>query len=190
MSPSQSTARDDTASGRTRELPLWKKLVFAMVPLLALLCVAEAAARIERGTLFTLENHRAKRLDISRRENGAIPHPRLGWALNPNYTHRDESHGIAVSIDAEGFRSNGHAARTAGRSIVAVGDSFTFGSEVDDRETWPAYLESLLERRVRNGGVGGYSIGQIVLRAEEILKRVPAEWLIVSFIGANLPFVV
>jgi GNAT superfamily N-acetyltransferase len=96
--------------------------------------------------------------------------------------------GTRVTIDAEGFRSNGRlpagfpetGSGTAKAPILTVGDSFTFGDQVDDDETWPAYLEAILGRPVLNGGVFGYSLGQSVLRAEEILARMPADYLIVS----------
>ena len=43
---------------------------------------------------------------------------------------------------------------------MAVGDSFTFGDEVNDGQTWPAQLQQLTGRRVINGGVSGYGFDQ------------------------------
>ena len=43
------------------------------------------------------------------------------------------------------------------------------GDEVDDREAWPAQLQGLLGRRVVNGGVTGYGLDQMVLRAERFV---------------------
>ena len=56
--------------------------------------------------------------------------------------------------------------RTLGRRrAVAVGCSFTFGSEVDARDTWEAQLERLArELEVANLGVGGYGMDQALLR--------------------------
>jgi hypothetical protein len=59
---------------------------------------------------------------------------------------------------------------SAGGAILAVGDSFVFGDQVSDDETWPALLERRLNRRVVNGGVSGYGPVQGVLRAEQLLK--------------------
>jgi hypothetical protein len=39
--------------------------------------------------------------------------------------------------------------------ILAVGDSFVFGSEANDNESWPAYLEQILGVPVVNGAAGG-----------------------------------
>jgi len=66
--------------------------------------------------------------------------------------------------------------------IVAVGDSFTYGSEVDDSESWPAQLEAILGVPVVNAGAGGYGIDQAVLRAEQLLDAVRPSAIIVSFI--------
>ncbi|MBW2618038.1 MAG: hypothetical protein JRC92_04100, partial [Deltaproteobacteria bacterium] len=62
------------------------------------------------------------------------------------------------------------------------GDSFTFGDQVADDQTWPAYLEEVIGCRVANGGVFGYGFDQIVLRAEELTTILKPDVLIVSLI--------
>lgn len=165
-------------------LPRWKKLVFALVPLLAFLLVAELIARIARDP-FHFESYRLLRIDQMKRGYPAVRDPELGYVPKPDYRAEDSRWGTTVTIDARGFRSNG-APTPDGRPVVAVGDSFTFGDEVHDHETWPAQLERILDQPVLNGGVFGYSFTQAVLRAERILQDVPAEWLIVSFIPDDL----
>jgi hypothetical protein len=73
----------------------------------------------------------------------------------------------------DGIRSNGSGEAWEGSDhpILAVGDSFTFGDEVSDWETWPAKLEQISGRRVINGGVEGYGVDQIFLRARRLLSR-------------------
>jgi hypothetical protein len=66
--------------------------------------------------------------------------------------------------------------------VLAVGDSFTWGSEVADWETWPAYLEAETGIPVVNAGVGGYGIDQAVLRAEQLIPVVNPSVIVVSFI--------
>jgi hypothetical protein len=56
--------------------------------------------------------------------------------------------------------------------VLVLGDSFAFGDEVDDSDTWPAQLEQRLGRPVLNGGVFGYGLDQIVLRGEQLLGGV------------------
>jgi hypothetical protein len=89
--------------------------------------------------------------------------PRAGAGGTENVWHR------TVTIDADGLRENGRA-RPLGAPILALGDSFTFGDEVDDADTWPAQLEVRLGRPVLNGGVFGYGLDQMVLRGERLLE--------------------
>ena len=56
----------------------------------------------------------------------------------------------------------------SGAPTLAIGDSFTFGDEVSDNETWPACLERQWQTRVVNGGVFGYGAAQAVLRAQRL----------------------
>jgi len=50
--------------------------------------------------------------------------------------------------------------------IATFGDSFTRGDEVNDDQTWQCRLEQRIGRRVTNYGVGGYDVGQALLKAE------------------------
>lgn len=85
-----------------------------------------------------------------------------------------------------GLRGNGGPPPAGARPIVAVGDSFTYGEEVRDGETWPAHLERLLVRPVLNGGVSGYGFDQIVLRAEALARQHKPAAVIVSFIADDI----
>jgi hypothetical protein len=69
----------------------------------------------------------------------------------------------------QGVRVNASFEPPADREpTLAVGDSFTFGDEVSDNETWPACLERQWHTRVVNGGVFGYGAAQAVLRAQRM----------------------
>ena len=94
----------------------------------------------------------------------------LGWRPRPGATSRDGK----VTIDAAGIRRNDSPARALEENpralqVVTIGDSFTFGDEVSDNETWPAQLERLLQQggvpaRVFNLGTNAYGIDQAILR--------------------------
>ncbi|MDJ0868345.1 MAG: hypothetical protein QNK03_19725 [Myxococcota bacterium] len=107
---------------------------------------------------------------------------RLGYVPEPGARGWSNVWGTKVTIDPDGLRSNG-SAPPEGVPLLAIGDSLTFGDEVDDDETWPAHLERLVGRPVVNGGVFGYGLDQMVLRAEQLIGSVPADLMIVSMIG-------
>jgi lysophospholipase L1-like esterase len=80
---------------------------------------------------------------------------------------------FSVSTDALGLRRVPARQDGAGSTVLALGDSTTFGLGVEDGEAWPAQLQGLLNARapgqwaVHNGGVTGYSL----LQSERVLQR-------------------
>jgi hypothetical protein len=179
-------ATSANAAPAPRRLSRRRKLVFASVPLLVLLVAGELAARAlrERKSFSPLVagSYRDQRIDLIRRGYPAAHDPLLGYVPRPGFASADNRWGAMVSIDADGLRTNGGARPPGERGVLAVGDSFTFGDQVADADTWPAALERTLQRRVWNGGVFGYSFAQTVLRAEQLLARLPADTLVVSLI--------
>lgn len=111
--------------------------------------------------------------------------PLLGYVPQPGYSGKQNVWQAQVTITPDGVRSNG-AEPPPGTPVVAVGDSFTFGDEVSDEATWPAGLERRLGRPVVNGGVFGYGLDQMVLRAEQLLPQSGADTLIVSIIPEDV----
>ena len=89
-----------------------------------------------------------------------------------------------TTIEADGLRRTGE--QVAGSPILAVGDSFTYGDEVNDGQSWPAQLQLLTGRRVLNGGVSGYGFDQIVLRAERLAAKYKPSVIVVSFIADDI----
>ena len=162
-----------------------RRLLFALLPLTVILLVAEVAIRLGRAPLH-FGSFRELRLDLFKRNYPAERDPLLGYVPRANFKSSDNHWGTLVSIDADGMRRNGEGQPPAGQLVAAVGDSFTFGDQVDDDASWPAQLETELGRPVKNGGVFGYSMTQAVLRAESMIERWPVEDLVVSFIAGDL----
>src|SRR3954471_16423556 len=79
--------------------------------------------------------------------------PLLGWRIKPHLSPPPESRPFFSTTD-DGIRNTraGSGPPRTG-AILAVGDSFTAGSEVADTESWPAYLEAMLGEPVLNAGV-------------------------------------
>lgn len=107
----------------------------------------------------------------------------LGWVPKSS-----NQWGTSITILKEGIRSNGRGEVWDGADdpILTVGDSYTFGDQVPDSETWPAQLEKLSGRRVINGGVDGYGVDQIFLRAQRLLTRYRFNTVILSFIPDDI----
>jgi hypothetical protein len=109
--------------------------------------------------------------------------PELGWIPKSS-----NQWGTSITILKEGIRSNGRGEvwDGTGNPILAVGDSYTFGDQVADTDTWPAQLEKLSGKRVINGGVDGYGVDQIFLRARGFLNRYEFSSVIFSFIPDDI----
>ncbi len=120
-------------------------------------------------------------------ENGLFRHDDLlGHVPNPGFSGPGFGRSFHT-IDAEGFRSCGEPPPSGeGGTILTVGDSFTYGDEVRDAETWPAQLQRLTGRRVLNAGVTGYGFDQMVLRAERCAATHRPALLILSFIADDI----
>lgn len=171
---------------RPSRLSRRRRVLFGVVATLGVLLVAEIAIRIGRAPTH-FGSFRELRLDMMKRNYPAERDPRLGYAPRPGFASHDNHWGTQVSIDDAGLRRNGEGPPPPGeRCVVAVGDSFTFGDQVDDAESWPAHLEVALQMPVKNGGVFGYSLAQAVLRAELLMEAFPVETLVVSFVPDDL----
>jgi hypothetical protein len=105
----------------------------------------------------------------------------LGWRLRPHI----RSAGFNT-LDY-GFRSNSSAdAKIEPGGVLAVGSSFTAGSEVNDDQSWPAHLQQLTGWNVNNAGQGGYQADQIVLLAEQLLPIVRPQTIVVDLIPGTI----
>lgn len=108
--------------------------------------------------------------------------PLLGWRLSDGL-HLKKPY---LTTGEHGVRMSSQVVRALPRNaILAVGDSFTAGSEVDDENSWPAFLERDLEIPVNNAGVGAYGVDQIVLRAETLTDALEPSILVVSTLSQD-----
>jgi hypothetical protein len=154
-------------------------IVLTAVSLCLTLLGLELAVRLHHGTVFQFQSSTA---EPHKRIGRMVYHPRLGWIPRPGRFSSDWT----STVEASGVRSNGRAISTASRPVLAVGDSFTFGDEVEDGETWAAHLEEILNKRVVNAGVGAYGIDQAFLRAELLWDTYDPDVVILSFISDDI----
>lgn len=151
-----------------------------------LLSCAVASIALELSARFYKEewrwlNFASELHELRRAAYPAQFSPLLGWEPRPG-RHPTNVWGHRITILPDGVRSNGSTAPPARNAILAVGDSFTFGDEVEDHDTWPAQLERLTQTPVVNGGVFGYGVDQTFLRMEVLADRFRPSTVIFSFI--------
>ena len=106
----------------------------------------------------------------------------LGFVTRPGFA------GEGVTYDRHGHRLTPApgGATLAEPPVLAVGDSYAHGDEVNDAETWVALLQPLIGRRTVNAGVSGYGLDQIVLRAEKEVRALKPAALVLVFIAEDL----
>jgi hypothetical protein len=160
----------------------------SLAGLLVVFAICELGARIYKGE-WRAANFLAEGVDLFRSAYPSAFDPRLGWIPRPGTASAENIWGTDVTIGEEGIRSNGAATPAPAADapvVLAVGDSFTFGDEVSDRETWPAQLARVTGWRVLNAGVFGYGVDQCWLRIEQLAPAFRPDAVILSFIPADI----
>ena len=112
-----------------------------------------------------------------------------GWTLKPGL--KDVPfRGKAVSSNSKGVRGVQEFAyeKPAGvRRIVVLGDSFTFGEEVGDDETFSHHLQSLIRgSEVLNLGIHGYGHDQMLVYLKEEGLRYRPDIVILGFMPDDM----
>lgn len=168
-------------SARGREVGGCAALVVLSV--LATLTVLELGIRARYGKSALLDWSNFVVADRSTYDSGAssvIWDPVLGFVPKPGFISAKANH------DAEGFRVVPNDPSVVQAPILTIGDSFAYGDEVGDGETWPAYLQGLARQRAINAGVPAYGLDQIVLRAERLASSVQPAMIVMSFIADDV----
>jgi lysophospholipase L1-like esterase len=99
--------------------------------------------------------------------------------------------GVRVRTDEHAFRlpdpETEARRRPDDRVVVALGDSVTFGWGAPDGETYPAFLERILNERcarrstVHNAGIGNCNSTMEVARYERYIRPLHPDWVILGF---------
>jgi hypothetical protein len=123
-----------------------------------------------------------------------VPHPVLGWSLEPNasYTNRLPEASVKVTYNDRGWRDRNHRREvTDGKErIVTLGDSFMEAYSVDFSDSIHAQLErqaSLAGRELEviNLGVGGFGTLQSYLAYREEGKLYSPDLVLLGFFAEN-----
>ncbi len=97
--------------------------------------------------------------------------------------------GKVLNTNSKGLRGNTEYdyQRIPGKHrVVVLGDSFTFGTEVSDKETYSHYLESALPNtEVLNFGVQGYGQDQMLLYLQEEGIKYKPDVVVVGYVAMD-----
>jgi len=101
----------------------------------------------------------------------AAYHATRGWTLRPDIRDMSVFDGKILNSNSKGLRGKSeypYERPSEKQRVLVLGDSYTFGDEVSDDETYCHYLEALLPNtEVLNLGVQGYGQDQMLLYLKE-----------------------
>lgn len=116
--------------------------------------------------------------------------PDRGWMSRPGLRNAAVFGDKVLNTNSRGFRGTREYTDELPPDtprIVVLGDSFTFGDEVSDDETYPAQLQTLLSgAEVINMGVHGYGHDQMFLLFEQEGARLRPDIVILGFVYADM----
>lgn len=168
-----------------------KNVLLLLTSVTVSLLVLEFAFRLWMGVpLLTATNFRHN-AGVTHMMGTVVYDPDLGWTNIPNASIEMaipySSRRTRMDTLDYGVRKNGpddKSIRTGG--LLAVGDSFTAGSETSDDGSWPAQLEKIIRQPVINAGVGAYGTDQTVIQAERLIPVVNPKVLLVGILDQDI----
>lgn len=163
----------------------WRnRLILLGATVLFMLVAMELGCRVLRGSWFLWHWPNLVLLEAEGHHKPCMFHhdDALGYTPDLDCTSLEHSH------DAEGLRKMPSPADALASAplVLVSGDSYAYSDEVKDDETWAAYLQGMIHRKVGNGGVPGYGLDQSVLRTEELARRLKPGLIVLAFIADDL----
>jgi len=99
--------------------------------------------------------------------------PELGWVRKPYTTGQEKGRNgksTQFTVNEFGARSNpGYDDKQP--EISLFGDSYAFGRQVNDDQTWAHQVSKKIDKNILNFGVGNYGLDQAILRMERELPK-------------------
>ena len=121
--------------------------------------------------------------------------PILGYIPRPNSTYNmgkqpwSDGKPVTFSTTRLGLRATAQPRENKSKpmSAVVVGDSFAFGYQVKDEETWPSCLNQENNKyHIYNGAAPGYSAHQAILRGKQLRNELKPDLVIISTLVDNV----
>lgn len=109
-----------------------------------------------------------------------------GWSYKPKISYYEKADGYEYHFDEDGIRVRTPNSKVNFEKprIVFIGDSVTFGEELNYNDTFPSQINHLLGDKfeIINLGVQGYGTDQAMLRLKEHIKGLNPEYVVYTFI--------
>lgn len=119
-----------------------------------------------------------------------IYHPVLGWASRPLLRDATAFGNQVLNTNSRGLRGIREFAYERGDEwprILVLGDSFTFGDEVSDDQTYVHLLQEMLPgAEVINMGVHGFGHDQMLILLQEEGIRYRPDIVMLGFVGLDM----
>lgn len=117
------------------------------------------------------------------------PDPLRGYRLRPGL--RGARHGDVLihsnSVGARGSREIAERKPDGVLRLVALGDSFTFGDNAEEENTWPAQLATLLPgTEVVNLGASAYAHDQMLITLQEAVPALKPDIVVLGFMNTDI----
>jgi hypothetical protein len=113
-----------------------------------------------------------------------------GWRAQSNLHDMQMFNNTVLNTNSRGLRGTSEVPyeKTPGKQrILIFGDSFTFGDDVSDQETYCYYLQQLLPNaEIVNMGVHGYGHDQMLIFLQEEGIKYNPDIVILGFIAADM----
>lgn len=155
-----------------------QKLLFSILSSLLIFLILEGLAQLAMKDWPSPTN-----MDFS--NSTAMPfHPERLWSLEPSkeYTLDD----IQYKITKEGFRQSPLQNVQSTQTLLAIGDSSTYGFGVDAIETYLSHVGNCLNVKTLNGGIPGYSSAQSLIQLEQLLKEQTVNKVIIANLWSDM----
>lgn len=180
-----------------------RKIVFALAYLFILTLFVEGISRLAFSIDPVFEkiagvDESSWRLSWIKRHQGEVEiyykfdiyDPAKGWVPRPNLRDEAVFDGKILNTNSRGLRGAEEYSyeRTPGRTrILILGDSFTFGDEVSDNETYSYYLRKMIpDSEIINMGVHGYGHDQMLIYLKEEGIKYKPDIVILGFVYEDI----
>lgn len=181
-----------------------RKLIFILLYILVLLGIFEGLARLVysnpkiSGRLWVNENLSWHRSWIQRHKNTGKEiyytfdtyDSLKGWISKPNLRDMQVFDNKVLNTNSKGIRGLTEYSYNNDQDkirILVLGDSYTFGEEVSDNETYSYYLQEMIPNsEVINLGIHGYGHDQMLIFLKEEGIRYKPDIIILGFIYPDM----